>query len=169
MVAESGQLFTTETLHDVTTREAEFQPLLNLRNMTQTSRWIKGSSFYRIENCARNLQLPLIGFQVCISPVWTLQVKSIKKRNVVWYFQVRARRNYKRSRISTSSEFEEYDADLADVTSLSQQNDGIKMLLIVIDLFSRYLHVRPLKNKTSLILQPFLYLIESRSFYHLLL
>jgi hypothetical protein len=35
------------------------------------------------------------------------------------------------------------------MTSLSQQNDGIKFLLIVIDLFSRYLHVRPLKNKTS--------------------
>jgi hypothetical protein len=59
------------------------------------------------------------------------------------------RRNYKRSRISTSSEFEEYDADLADVTSLSQQNDGIQFLLIVIDLFSRHLHVRPLKNKSS--------------------
>ena len=59
------------------------------------------------------------------------------------------RRNYKRSRISTSSEFEEYDADLAAVTSLSQQNDGIQFLLIVIDLFSRYLQVRPLKNKSS--------------------
>jgi transposase InsO family protein len=46
-------------------------------------------------------------------------------------------------------EFEEYEADLADVTSFSQQNDGIQFLLIVIDLFSRYLHVRPLKNKTS--------------------
>ena len=46
-------------------------------------------------------------------------------------------------------EFEEYEADLADVTSFSQQNDGIQFLLIVIDLFSRHLHVRPLKNKTS--------------------
>jgi allophanate hydrolase subunit 1 len=27
-------------------------------------------------------------------------------------------------------EFEEYEADLADVTSLSQQNDGIQMLQV---------------------------------------
>ena len=46
-------------------------------------------------------------------------------------------------------EFEKYDVNLADVTSLSQQSDGIQFLLIVIDLFSRHLHIRPLKNKTS--------------------
>ena len=40
-----------------------------------------------------------------------------------------------------------WDADLADVGSLSEENDGFKFLLISIDVFSRYAWVRPLKNK----------------------
>lgn len=39
------------------------------------------------------------------------------------------------------------DVDLADVSNLSSHNDGIKFWLIVIDVFSKYLWVRPLKDK----------------------
>ena len=38
--------------------------------------------------------------------------------------------------------------DLADVSNLAKDNHGIKFLLVVIDLFSRYLWVHPLKGKT---------------------
>ena len=38
--------------------------------------------------------------------------------------------------------------DLADVSNLEKYTDGIKFLLVVIDLFSRYLWVQPLKGKT---------------------
>ena len=38
--------------------------------------------------------------------------------------------------------------DLADVSNLEKYNDGIKFLPVVIDLFSRYLWVQPLKGKT---------------------
>ena len=40
-----------------------------------------------------------------------------------------------------------YDCDLADVSNLSTENDGVKYLLVVIDVFSRFLWVVPLKNK----------------------
>ncbi|KAK3109103.1 hypothetical protein FSP39_023103 [Pinctada imbricata] len=40
-----------------------------------------------------------------------------------------------------------WDADLADVSRLSKENDGIKYLLITIDVFSRYLWVQPLQSK----------------------
>ena len=33
---------------------------------------------------------------------------------------------------------------------MAKQNDGIKYLLVVIDVFSKYLWVRPLKNKTTM-------------------
>ena len=39
--------------------------------------------------------------------------------------------------------------DLDDVQGLSIYNDGIKYLLSVIDVFSKYLHVVPLKSKTG--------------------
>ena len=40
-----------------------------------------------------------------------------------------------------------WDMDLADVSNLQKENNGIKFLLIVIDIFSRYLWVVPLLNK----------------------
>ena len=38
---------------------------------------------------------------------------------------------------------EQYEMDLADMSSLSKYNDGIKYLLVVIDIFSRYLWIEP--------------------------
>ena len=40
-----------------------------------------------------------------------------------------------------------WDVDLADVSNLAKHNDGIRYLLVAIDVFSRYLWVEPLKNK----------------------
>ena len=38
-------------------------------------------------------------------------------------------------------------ADLADMTALSEDNEGVKYLLLVIDIFSKYGWIEPLKNK----------------------
>ena len=43
----------------------------------------------------------------------------------------------------------QWDIDLLQMTGLSQYNDGYNYILVCIDLFSRYLRVRPLKKKTS--------------------
>ena len=40
-----------------------------------------------------------------------------------------------------------FEADLADVSEISQQNGGIRFLLVVCDTFSKFLMVRPLKSK----------------------
>ncbi|XP_033726667.1 uncharacterized protein LOC117316238 [Pecten maximus] len=40
-----------------------------------------------------------------------------------------------------------WDVDLADVSNLEKENDGIRYLFIPIDVFSRHLWVVPLKNK----------------------
>jgi transposase InsO family protein len=41
------------------------------------------------------------------------------------------------------------ECDLVDVQGLSKYKDGIKYLLSVIDVFSKYLHAVPLKSKTG--------------------
>ena len=41
------------------------------------------------------------------------------------------------------------DIDLMSVENISKWNDGVKFLLTVMDIFSRYLYVQPLKNKKS--------------------
>src|SRR5204862_834892 len=41
-------------------------------------------------------------------------------------------------------------ADLVDMSSMSKENKGIKFLLAVIDVFSKYGWMLPLKNKTGI-------------------
>ena len=43
----------------------------------------------------------------------------------------------------------QWDADLVQMTDLAKYNRGFKYLLVCIDLFSRFLWLRPLKTKTS--------------------
>ncbi|XP_033725180.1 uncharacterized protein LOC117315144 [Pecten maximus] len=59
------------------------------------------------------------------------------------------KRSFKRARVEVSGPYEEFQADLADVSNLSKQNDGIRFLLVVIDVFSRFLWVEPTKTKTT--------------------
>jgi len=42
-----------------------------------------------------------------------------------------------------------FEADLVDVQSLAKHNDNHRYLLTVINVFSKYLHIVPLKSKTS--------------------
>lgn len=55
----------------------------------------------------------------------------------------------KRARVVESGIDNQWDSNLADMSSLSRFNGGIKYLLVVIDIFSRFLWVQPLKNKTG--------------------
>ena len=43
-----------------------------------------------------------------------------------------------------------WDADLIDMQAFSNDNNGIKYLLTVIDIFSKFVWIVPLKRKTEL-------------------
>lgn len=57
----------------------------------------------------------------------------------------------RRPRVVVSGIDDQFEADLAsfDQKHVIEQNDGIKYLLVVIDVFSRYLWIKPLKNKSA--------------------
>ena len=59
------------------------------------------------------------------------------------------RRSFKRLRVYTTGISNLWDADLIDVKNISQENDGVKYILVVIDVFSRYLWLQPLRDKTG--------------------
>ena len=42
-----------------------------------------------------------------------------------------------------------WDADLMDVSNLAKHNNGVTFIGIFIDVFSRYLYVAPMKNKST--------------------
>ena len=42
-----------------------------------------------------------------------------------------------------------WDVDLMDMSNLAKYNDGVTFIAIFIDIFSRYLYVEPMKNKST--------------------
>lgn len=57
------------------------------------------------------------------------------------------RRSFPRSKVIVNTLDSMWDGDLADVSNISSENDGYKFLLVLIDIFSRFLFIVPLKNK----------------------
>ena len=59
------------------------------------------------------------------------------------------RRAFRRLRVIVSGLRDQYEADLADMQKLKDKNDGIRFLLVVIDVFSRMMWVEPLTTKSE--------------------
>ena len=59
------------------------------------------------------------------------------------------KKHFKRRKTISMGIDDLWQADLVDLTSLARQNDGYKFILTVIDVFSRFSWVRPLKSKTG--------------------
>lgn len=57
------------------------------------------------------------------------------------------RYKFKRQRVITTGIDDLWDADLAEVSNISQHNDDMRYWLVVIDVFSRHLWVVPVKSK----------------------
>ena len=57
-----------------------------------------------------------------------------------------ARRKYTRSRVIVADIDSQWDMDLMDMVDLAKQNDGVKYVLVAIDIFSRFAHCQPIKN-----------------------
>ena len=56
-------------------------------------------------------------------------------------------RKFPRNRVIVSGFDALWESDLADLTLIAKANDGYKYVLVIIDVFSRYMWMRPLKTK----------------------
>lgn len=63
--------------------------------------------------------------------------------------QKQVRRKYKTPKVQVAGLNDQADMDHMSVENISKYNDGVKYLLIVIDIFSRFLLDRPLMNKKN--------------------
>ena len=63
--------------------------------------------------------------------------------------QKRVQRKFKRRHIITDLIDSIWDGDLQDVKNISKYNDGVQYILVLQDIFSRYLFTAPLKQKTA--------------------
>ena len=60
------------------------------------------------------------------------------------------KRKFQRGKVVVAGIDDQFDADLASFISYADENDGYKYLLAVIDIFSRYGWVEPIKDKTAI-------------------
>ena len=58
-----------------------------------------------------------------------------------------ARRRFIRSRVIVEGVDSQWDIDLMDMVNLQKHNEGVKYILIAIDVFSRFLYAQPVKSK----------------------
>ena len=86
-----------------------------------------------------------------------LKVPYVNRQDVVEYLRGEqaytlhkpARRHYQRNHIYVKGIDAQWQADLADMQGLARQNDGIRYLLTVIDVFSKFAWVEPVKTKDA--------------------
>ena len=60
-----------------------------------------------------------------------------------------ARKRFKRNPTIVGKMDQQWQADLADMQSLSDENDGYTYILTMIDIFSKYAWVMPVKSKSA--------------------
>ncbi len=60
-----------------------------------------------------------------------------------------ARRNFKRNPVIAENIDAQWQGDLAEVGNIAAENDGVRFLLVLIDVVSKYIWVEPLKTKTG--------------------
>jgi hypothetical protein len=60
------------------------------------------------------------------------------------------RRQIKRNRVVVEGIDSQWDGDLMDMSSTTKDNDGTRYILVLIDVFSRYLWCRSLKTKKGI-------------------
>lgn len=74
-------------------------------------------------------------------------VKKVLAKLETYSVQRPARKTFKRNRVIVAGIDSLWDGDLASMENVMKYNNGTKFLLILIDIFSRYLIVKPLLDK----------------------
>ena len=77
------------------------------------------------------------------------EIRKWVENNLSYSLRKLSRRTFKRNKVYAPEIDSLWEADLAFVHDVAKENDGVNYLLVVIDVFSKYVWVRPMKNKTA--------------------
>ena len=77
------------------------------------------------------------------------EVKPWLEKQDAYALRRPVRKRFPRNPYSLDNIMNVWECDLMDLQALSRHNDGVKYLLTVIDVFSKFLHMIPLKSKSG--------------------
>ena len=76
-------------------------------------------------------------------------VKEFLKTQNSYTIHKQARHRFPRGKVISNGLNAQYDIDLADVSNIASQNDGMNFLIVMIDVFSRFAYAEPIKRKAA--------------------
>ena len=76
------------------------------------------------------------------------EIRNWAEHNLSCSLHKPSRRTFKRNKVYAPEIDSFWEADLAFVQDAAKKNDGVNYLLVVIDVLSKYVWVRPMKSKT---------------------
>lgn len=77
------------------------------------------------------------------------KIKKWLKKEEPYTMYRQSLKKFPRNRVIVDGPNEQWDIDLMDMTEFSNENDGIKYVIMAIDVFSRFGYTIPIKNKTA--------------------
>lgn len=77
------------------------------------------------------------------------KIKNWLKKQETYTLYRKKIRKFPRNKIIVPGPFHQWDVDLMDVGDLAQENDGVKFVIIMIDVFSRMAYTKAIKNKNA--------------------
>lgn len=75
------------------------------------------------------------------------KVRKWLQRQEPYSLQRPVRRHYRCNKVIVAGIDDQWDADLTDMTKIRKENDRVQYVLLVVDIFSKYLWMQPLKDK----------------------
>lgn len=75
------------------------------------------------------------------------KVRKWLQRQEPYSLQRPVRWHYRRNKVVVAGIDDQWDADLMDMTKFKKENDGVQFVFLVIDIFSKYVWIRNLKDK----------------------
>ena len=103
----------------------------------------KGGAFAGVETIYRVLKSK--GHNVARS-----KIKQRLQDQDNYSLQKPVRRKFRRPKVIGPEPYEQYDADLADVSNIAAENNKIRFLIICIDVFSKFLWIQPIRDRKAL-------------------
>ena len=77
------------------------------------------------------------------------EIQKWAENNLSYSLHKPSRRTFKRNKVYAPEIDSLWEAHLAFVQDVAKENDGVNYLLVVIDVLSKYVWVRPMKNKIA--------------------
>lgn len=104
--------------------------------------------YYNLDNPA-SFSTPKIIYKALERKIPLKKIEDWLSGQLAYTLHKSRRVNFKRNYYNLDNINTQWQGDLMDLASLSTENDGYRYILLIIDAFSRFIRVRPLRTKSA--------------------